>query len=325
VQEIKEHLTCGLCSGPLAQSLVLSCSHLFCGDCLLKRLQQDGGITATQQSCPTCNMDLRAVPVRCLAMDKVAACIAATLPEAAQAAYAKRCRDGASAADQLNKMLWWLTPPAAVGGPLGGGPGGNTPAAGAGLLAGPHGVLAGGAFGGGSSMAMAAASVPPLLPALDPSKGGGAGMLPLAAHGLPYGAGLPPYGPLAHHHHHPPPGALPGPHHMGQHHPHHLAPSPNAASLLQMAMAAHMAQQAQQVAKAQAQLGAAAAAAAGLGGLQRPPDMAGLAAHAGGPGPGHLAPSHLAQLGHPPPATPSPTAFYDPQQLSGLMASMCHV
>ena len=58
------HLTCGLCSKLVAAPLVVSCGHMFCGACLCDYLNND-------PMCPTCQMGLRAVPVRCLAVDAV--------------------------------------------------------------------------------------------------------------------------------------------------------------------------------------------------------------------------------------------------------------
>lgn len=57
VELVAENVACGLCSGPVASSLLLTCTHLFCGDCICKHLQQ-------KAECPTCHMALRAVPVR---------------------------------------------------------------------------------------------------------------------------------------------------------------------------------------------------------------------------------------------------------------------
>jgi hypothetical protein len=95
VEELAGHVSCGLCSGPVASSLLLSCSHLFCGDCVFRHLSQE------KPCCPTCNMDLRAVPVRCLAMDKVAASIVPSLTAEQQQQYAKRKKDGQCAADKV--------------------------------------------------------------------------------------------------------------------------------------------------------------------------------------------------------------------------------
>jgi hypothetical protein len=36
LQQVKKHVTCGICSGYLASSLVLSCGHIFCGSCLFE-------------------------------------------------------------------------------------------------------------------------------------------------------------------------------------------------------------------------------------------------------------------------------------------------
>lgn len=34
--DVRKHITCGVCSGMLASSLVLSCGHIFCGGCLFE-------------------------------------------------------------------------------------------------------------------------------------------------------------------------------------------------------------------------------------------------------------------------------------------------
>jgi len=311
VDDIKEHLTCGLCCGPFAHSLVLTCSHLFCGDCLLKRLQQDG--MNSKQSCPTCNMDLRAVPVRCLAMDKVAAAIVPSLPQDQQQQYNRRCRDGQTAADQINKMLWWLTPPN-VGGPLAAA-GPATPTAALHSAAAAN--MLGGAFGGISGSAGMAAN-PSMLGVLDPKASSALpapfGALGAAAHQGPFGpAALGPYGPLA--------GAGLAP---------HLAAAAGANPVLQMAMAAHLAQAQEAVRKLQLNTpAAAAAAAAAAANLHAPPFM---------PDVGSLHPSLLGQdrsaaaglgaaMGSVPPAQPSAYSSDQQvqQQLSNLMASICQV
>lgn len=51
-------------------------------------------------------MDLRAVPVRCLAMDKVAATIVPSLTAEQQQQYAKRKQDGQGTADKVGS---WTT------------------------------------------------------------------------------------------------------------------------------------------------------------------------------------------------------------------------
>ncbi|KAG1659174.1 hypothetical protein FOA52_007555 [Chlamydomonas sp. UWO 241] len=98
------HLNCGLCTQLIASSLVLSCGHAYCGACLFEHVNE-------KPSCPTCQVGLRAIPVRCLALDGVAESVAASLP-AGGTSYAVRVEDGRSAANKLNKMLWWLQPAA---------------------------------------------------------------------------------------------------------------------------------------------------------------------------------------------------------------------
>lgn len=259
-------------------------------------------------------MDLRAVPVRCLAMDKVAATIVPSLPQEQQQQYSKRCRDGQTAADQINKMLWWLTP----GTPLGAG-GPSTPTAALHSAAAAN--MLGGAFGNiGAGMSMGLTTNPSVLGALDSKANGGlpapfgalgAAAAAAAAAQQPFGpAGLPPYGAL---------GAGLAPHLAGA----------GANPVLQMAMAAQMAQ-AQEAMRKQLQLNApaaAAAAAAAAANMHAPPfmpevgslqhallgqDRAAAAGGLGGP------------LGMPP---AQPTGYTPDQhlQLSNLMASMCQV
>jgi hypothetical protein len=316
VDAIKEHLTCGLCNGPFAQSLVLTCSHLFCGDCLLKRLSE-AGIGNTKQSCPTCNMDLRAVPVRCLAMDKVAAAIVPSLPQDQQQAYSKRCRDGQTAADQINKMLWWLTPGNTLGpgGPLGAG-GPSTPTAALHSAAAAAGMLGAGAFGG---MSMGMSTNPSVLGGLGDPKAssglpapfgalGAAAAAAAAAH-QPFGpAGLSPYGGL------------------GAGLPPHLAGAGNP--VLQMAMAAHMAQAQEAVRKLQlnapAAAAAAAAAAANMHGPAFMPEVGSLQHALLGQ---ERAAAAAAAMGGSLGAAGQPRGYTADQQLqlSNLMASMCQV
>lgn len=322
MEVIKEHLTCGLCSGPFAQSLVLTCSHLFCGDCLLKRLQQEG--LTSKQTCPTCNMDLRAVPVRCLAMDKIAAAIVPSLPLEQQQQYSKRCRDGQTAADQINKMLWWLTP-THMGGPLGAAGGPSTPTAALHPAAAAN--MLGGAFGSiGSGMSMAMAANPSILGGLDPKASSGlpASFAALnaaaaaAAHQAPFAPGALPHfgGPL-------------GAGHLAAMQP-HLAGA-GANPVLQMAMAAHMAQ-AQEAMRKQLQLNApaaaaaAAAAAANLHGPAFMQDISSLQHVLLGQERSAAAAAALGgHMGGVPPAQPGGYTADQQLQLSTLMASMCQV
>lgn len=52
LEEVRKNLTCGICSSLLASSLVLSCGHIFCGQCLFDYLN-------TKPSCPTCQVRQR--------------------------------------------------------------------------------------------------------------------------------------------------------------------------------------------------------------------------------------------------------------------------
>jgi hypothetical protein len=99
------HLTCGLCSKLVAAPLVVSCGHMFCGACLCDYLNKD-------PMCPTCQMGLRAVPVRCLAVDAVVDAMMGGLAPCDKERYSKRVADGKSAADRINKTFWWLAPQA---------------------------------------------------------------------------------------------------------------------------------------------------------------------------------------------------------------------
>lgn len=245
-------------------------------------------------------------------MDKIAAVVLPSLALDQQQQYSRRCKAGQTAADQINKMLWWLTPPN-VGGPLAAaGPSTPTAAlhsAAAGMLGGPFGGIT-------ASVGMAAA--PSVLGALDPKASSALpapfGALGTAAHHQPpFGpAGLPPYG------------------HLGAGLAPHLAAGANP--VLQMAMAAQLAQAQEAVRKLQlnapAAAAAAAAAAANMHAPHYMPDMGSLqhallgqdrsaaaAAALGGP------------LGSVQQQAP-PTGHYSPEQqlqINQLMASICQV
>ena len=58
--EIKKHLTCGVCTGLLASSLVLGCGHSFCGTCLFDLLND-------KPSCPTCAVSFSPMLLRFVA------------------------------------------------------------------------------------------------------------------------------------------------------------------------------------------------------------------------------------------------------------------
>ncbi|KAI8465415.1 MAG: hypothetical protein J3K34DRAFT_525408 [Monoraphidium minutum] len=112
VDDLTPHLRCGLCREPVAGSLVLSCGHLFCGQCLCDHL------TSTP-ACPACQMSLRAIPVRCHAIDHVVGALLPALAPAVQDAFRHRKERGECAPSIIAKMLWWLEAgaPAPGGGP----------------------------------------------------------------------------------------------------------------------------------------------------------------------------------------------------------------
>jgi hypothetical protein len=101
IDELTPHLRCGLCREHVAGSLVLSCGHLFCGQCLADHL-------IGSPSCPACQMSLRAIPVRCSALDNVMAALLPALSPAQQDSYKRRKERGESAPSIIAKMLWWL-------------------------------------------------------------------------------------------------------------------------------------------------------------------------------------------------------------------------
>jgi hypothetical protein len=103
--DLAPHLTCGLCSKLVAAPLVVSCGHMFCGSCLCDYLAKD-------PMCPTCQVGLRAVPVRCLAVDAVVDAVVGALMPREKERFGKRVADGKSAADRINKTFWWLAPQA---------------------------------------------------------------------------------------------------------------------------------------------------------------------------------------------------------------------
>jgi hypothetical protein len=147
VDDLTPHLRCGLCREHVAGSLVLSCGHLFCGSCLSDHL-------IASPSCPACQMSLRAIPVRCIAIDHVVAALLPALPAPQREAHAHRKERGESAPSIIAKMLWWLEAgapepaAAAAAARCGGGGGGG---GGAGMLL-QHGQLARAGSGAGGGM-----------------------------------------------------------------------------------------------------------------------------------------------------------------------------
>ncbi len=49
---------------------------------------------------------MRAIPVRCLALDQVSSAFVQTQDEATMASFTARSEDGTAAANKLNKMFW---------------------------------------------------------------------------------------------------------------------------------------------------------------------------------------------------------------------------
>ncbi|GLC56360.1 hypothetical protein PLESTB_001096300 [Pleodorina starrii] len=127
LKDVKQHVTCALCNNLIASSLVLSCGHQYCGSCLFDWL-------GNKPSCPNCQVPLRAIPMRCIALDGVVEAFLASLPEEEVAAHKTRQEEGKSAANKVNKMFWWLQP-SAMPGMAPGGPSGYGGAPGAGM---PH-------------------------------------------------------------------------------------------------------------------------------------------------------------------------------------------
>lgn len=101
VEDLTPHLRCGLCREPVAGSLVLSCGHLFCGACLCDHLTRT-------PACPACQMSLRAIPVRCIAIDHVVGALLPSLAPQQQDAFRRRKQRGECAPSIIAKMLWWL-------------------------------------------------------------------------------------------------------------------------------------------------------------------------------------------------------------------------
>ncbi|EFJ45163.1 hypothetical protein VOLCADRAFT_106116 [Volvox carteri f. nagariensis] len=124
LKDVKQHVTCALCNNLIASSLVLSCGHQYCGSCLFDWL-------GNKPSCPNCQVPLRAIPMRCIALDGVVEAFLSSLPEEEVAAYKARQEEGKSAANKVNKMFWWLQPSALPGMAPSGPPGfGGAPGAG---------------------------------------------------------------------------------------------------------------------------------------------------------------------------------------------------
>lgn len=55
-------------------------------------------------------VSLRAIPVRCLALDSMVQAFAKTLPKAEADAHTARVEEGRTAANKLNKLYWYLQP-----------------------------------------------------------------------------------------------------------------------------------------------------------------------------------------------------------------------
>ncbi|KAG2430385.1 hypothetical protein HYH02_013747 [Chlamydomonas schloesseri] len=117
LEAVKSHVTCALCANLIASSLVLSCGHQYCGSCLFDWL-------GNKPCCPSCQVPLRAIPMRCIALDSIVEAFLTSLSDADLAAYKARQEEGKSAANKVNKMFWWLQPSAMPGAPGGGGPAG---------------------------------------------------------------------------------------------------------------------------------------------------------------------------------------------------------
>eukprot|EP00955_Chlamydomonas_euryale_P074403 362018-Chlamydomonas_euryale.AAC.10 len=101
----------GLDTGPICLDSCVSCMLAAARLCsMLPRLQATGPhAIASSCACVAAQMGLRAIPVRCLALDGVAAVIQLHMPaDPGGTSYETRVEEGKSAANQLNKMLWWL-------------------------------------------------------------------------------------------------------------------------------------------------------------------------------------------------------------------------
>ncbi|KAG2422587.1 hypothetical protein HXX76_015915 [Chlamydomonas incerta] len=117
LESVKTHVTCALCTNLIASSLVLSCGHQYCGSCLFDWL-------GNKPCCPSCQVPLRAIPMRCIALDSIVEAFLSSLTDADLVSYKARQEEGKSAANKVNKMFWWLQPSAMPGMPSGAGSGG---------------------------------------------------------------------------------------------------------------------------------------------------------------------------------------------------------
>ncbi|GIL71650.1 hypothetical protein Vretifemale_2174 [Volvox reticuliferus] len=116
LKDVKQHVTCALCNNLIASSLVLSCGHQYCGSCLFEWL-------GNKPSCPNCQVPLRAVPMRCIALDGIVEAFLGSFSVEDVASFKARKEEGKSAANKVNKMFWWLQPSAMPGMAPGGTPG----------------------------------------------------------------------------------------------------------------------------------------------------------------------------------------------------------
>lgn len=110
LNDVRRHVSCAICNNLIASSLVLSCGHQYCGSCLFDWL-------SNKPSCPNCQVPLRAIPTRCIALDGVIEAFLPSLPDHEVAAFKARQEEGKSAANKVNKMFWWLQPSAVPGVP----------------------------------------------------------------------------------------------------------------------------------------------------------------------------------------------------------------
>ncbi|PNH12170.1 E3 ubiquitin-protein ligase [Tetrabaena socialis] len=121
---VKQSVTCAICSDLICSTLVLSCGHQYCGSCLFDWL-------GNRPSCPSCQVPVRAIPMRCVGLDAIVEAFLTAMPEQEVAAYKARQEEGRSAANKVNKMLWYLQPSAMPGMPQAGPSGfGSAPGAG---------------------------------------------------------------------------------------------------------------------------------------------------------------------------------------------------
>lgn len=104
-EQLRIQLTCSICNGWKANSLVLCCGHTFCGGCLYHTLASHAQV---KPKCPTCQIQLRAPPVKCIALDGIVHAMQNSFTPPEYRSYVMRIEEGKGTADKLTKAFNWV-------------------------------------------------------------------------------------------------------------------------------------------------------------------------------------------------------------------------